>query len=74
MLNMNRPEILEHVSTCKSPHEMEGAVLKTYYAKKMGIDPKDIFVVSIMPCTVKKYESNRAELSENNLWQMLMQF
>ncbi len=52
----NRPEILEHLSSCKSPHEMEGAVLKTYYAKKMGIDPKDIYVVSIMPCTVKKYE------------------
>jgi iron-only hydrogenase group A len=63
----NRPEILEHLSTCKSPHEMEGAVLKTYYAKKMGINPKDVFVVSIMPCTVKKYESNRNELSEDNM-------
>ncbi|MDR3625988.1 MAG: NADH-dependent [FeFe] hydrogenase, group A6 [Ignavibacteriaceae bacterium] len=63
----NRPEILEHLSTCKSPHEMEGAVLKTYYAKKMGINPKDVFVVSIMPCTVKKYESNRNELSEENM-------
>jgi len=62
----NRPEVLEHISTCKSPHEMEGAVLKTYYAGKMGIDPKDIFVVSIMPCTVKKYESNRNELKEEN--------
>ena len=59
--------MLEHVSTCKSPHEMEGAVLKTYYAKKMGINPKDIFVVSIMPCTVKKFESNRAELSEEHM-------
>ena len=72
-VEMNRPEVLEHVSTCKSPHEMEGAVLKTYYAKKMGIDPADIYVVSIMPCTVKKYESNRAELSEQQ-WRMLMQF
>jgi len=63
----NRPEILDHLSSCKSPHEMEGAVLKTYYAKKMGINPKDIFVVSIMPCTVKKYESNRNELSEENM-------
>ncbi len=60
----NKPELLEHVSTCKSPHEMEGAVLKTYYAKKMGLDPKDIYVVSIMPCTVKKFESSRPELSE----------
>jgi iron-only hydrogenase group A len=64
---MNHPEILDHISTCKSPHEMEGAVLKTYYAKKMGIDPKDIFVVSIMPCTVKKYESARPELKEEVL-------
>lgn len=63
----NSPEILEHISTCKSPHEMEGAVLKTYYAKKMGLDPNDIFVVSIMPCTVKKYESSRAELKEETL-------
>ena len=61
----NYPDILEHVSSCKSPHEMEGAVLKTYYAKKMGINPKDIFVVSIMPCTVKKYESSRLELQED---------
>ncbi len=61
----NCPDILEHVSSCKSPHEMEGAVLKTYYAKKMGINPKDIFVVSIMPCTVKKYESSRLELQED---------
>jgi len=66
-VEQNKPEILDHVSSCKSPHEMEGAVLKTYYAKKMGIDPKDIFVVSIMPCTVKKYESNRAELSEETM-------
>jgi iron-only hydrogenase group A len=63
----NRPEILENISSCKSPHEMEGAVLKTYYAKKMGINPKDIFVVSIMPCTVKKYESSRLELQEETL-------
>jgi len=63
----NRPELLDHVSTCKSPHEMEGAVLKTYYAKKIGVDPKDIFVVSIMPCTVKKFESSRAELSEEHM-------
>ena len=63
----NSPSILENLSTCKSPHEMEGAVLKTYYAKKMGISPEDIFVVSIMPCTVKKYEASRSELSEEAL-------
>ncbi len=63
-IESNRPELLKHVSTCKSPHEMEGAVLKTYYAEKMGIDPDNMFVVSIMPCTVKKYESSRPELAE----------
>jgi iron-only hydrogenase group A len=66
-IEQNRPNLLCHVSTCKSPHEMEGAILKTYYAKKMGIDPKDIFVVSIMPCTVKKFESGRAELTEDHM-------
>ena len=66
-IEQNRPQLLKHVSSCKSPHEMEGALLKTYYAKKMGIDPKDIFIVSIMPCTVKKYESARAELNEEYL-------
>ncbi|MCB9219366.1 MAG: iron hydrogenase small subunit [Ignavibacteriales bacterium] len=66
-IEQNRPQLLNHVSSCKSPHEMEGAVLKTYYAKKTGINPDDMFVVSIMPCTVKKFESNRSELSEENL-------
>jgi iron-only hydrogenase group A len=65
-IEQNRPELLEHVSTCKSPHEMEGAILKTYYAKKMGLKPEDIYVVSIMPCTVKKYESSRPELTEEH--------
>jgi len=63
----NYPDLLEHISTCKSPHEMEGAILKTYYAKKIGIDPKDIYIVSIMPCTVKKFESHRPELVEEHL-------
>lgn len=66
-LEHNHPEMIENLSTCKSPHEMEGAILKSYYAKKMGIDPNDIFVVSIMPCTVKKFESARPELNYNNL-------
>lgn len=64
-IEQTKPNLLGHVSSCKSPHEMEGAILKSYYAKKMGIDPKDIFVVSIMPCTVKKFESHRPELSNN---------
>ncbi len=54
-------DLIPNVSTCKSPHEMEGAIIKTYYAKKHDIDPKDIFVVSIMPCTAKKGECKRPE-------------
>lgn len=56
------PELIPHVSTCKSPHMMVGAIVKTYFAKKHNIDPKDIFVVSIMPCTAKKYERSRKEM------------
>ncbi|MDP4179866.1 MAG: NADH-dependent [FeFe] hydrogenase, group A6 [Bacillota bacterium] len=59
----NYPEFLDNLSSCKSPHEMFGAVLKSYYAEKMGIDPSKIFVVSIMPCTAKKFEAQRPELS-----------
>jgi NADP-reducing hydrogenase subunit HndD len=57
------PELLPHVSTCKSPQQMFGALAKTYYANRTGIDPADIFVVSIMPCTAKKFESQRPEMS-----------
>ena len=49
------PEFLPNLSSCKSPHEMEGAMIKSYYAEKAGIDPKDIVVVSVMPCTSKKF-------------------
>jgi len=55
------PEIIPNVSTCKSPHEMMGAIIKSYWAKKHEVDPKDIFVVSVMPCTAKKYENKRAQ-------------
>ena len=55
------PDLIPHLSTCKSPHEMEGAVIKTYWAEKNGIDPKDIFVVSVMPCTAKKFEVGRED-------------
>ena len=58
------PDQLDHLSSCKSPHEMFGAILKTYYAQKIGVDPKDMFVVSIMPCSCKKYEKNRPEMEE----------
>ncbi len=53
------PELLGHLSTCKSPQQMGGAVIKTYFAEKQGIDPKDIVSVSIMPCTAKKFEAGR---------------
>lgn len=53
------PDMLDHLSTCKSPQQMSGAIIKTWYAEKMGIDPKDIVVVGIMPCTAKKFENKR---------------
>ena len=59
------PEILPHISTCKSPQQMFGALAKTYYAKKMNLDPESVFVVSIMPCTAKKYEATRPEMRAN---------
>ena len=57
------PEMTENLSSCKSPQQMFGAVLKTYYAEKMGIDPKKIVSVSIMPCTAKKFEIGRPDQS-----------
>lgn len=63
----NYPESLENLSTCKSPHEMFGAVVKSYYAKKLGKKPEDMFVVSIMPCTAKKTECARPELSNDGV-------
>ena len=59
----NFPDMLDNLSTAKSPHEMFGAIIKSYYAEKEGIDPKDIYVVSVMPCTAKKFERQREELS-----------
>ncbi|MBE6715394.1 MAG: ferredoxin [Ruminococcaceae bacterium] len=55
------PEFIPNLSSCKSPQGMFGAVAKTYYAEKMGIDPKDIYVVSVMPCTAKKFEAERLD-------------
>lgn len=63
----NYPDSLEHLSTCKSPHEMFGAVVKSYYAKKLGKKPEDMYVVSIMPCTAKKTECARPELSNDGV-------
>ncbi|MEN6520983.1 MAG: NADH-dependent [FeFe] hydrogenase, group A6 [Armatimonadota bacterium] len=59
------PELLPHVSSCKSPQQMFGALAKTYYAEKAGIDPKDIVSVSIMPCAAKKYECDRPEMADS---------
>lgn len=59
------PDMLPHLSTCKSPHQMLGALAKTYFAKKAGVDPKDIVVVSVMPCTAKKFECNRPEMADS---------
>lgn len=59
------PELLPHVSTCKSPQQMFGALAKTYYAQKAGIPAEKIFVVSIMPCTAKKYECTRPEMQSS---------
>ena len=64
-IEMNYPELLPHVSTCKSPHQMFGAVIKSYYAEKNNIDPKSIFNVSIMPCIAKKFESTREGMEED---------
>lgn len=61
------PEFIPNLSTCKSPQGMYGALVKSYYAEHAGIDPKDIFCVSVMPCTAKKFECNRPELGHNGL-------
>ena len=63
----NYGDLLPHLSTCKSPHQMFGAILKTHYAAKIDVDPKDIFVVSIMPCSCKKYEKEREQMFTNGL-------
>ena len=64
---MNYGDLLPHLSSCKSPHEMFGAILKSYYCEKNGIDPKDMFVVSIMPCTAKKFEKDREQLQKDGI-------
>ena len=63
----NYPDLLPHLSSCKSPHQMQGAIIKSYYAKQKKIDPKDIFVVSIMPCTAKKFEKERDVMEVNGI-------
>ena len=63
----NYGDLLDHLSSCKSPHQMQGAIIKSYFAEKNGLDPKDIFVVSIMPCTAKKYEKTRPEMEVDGI-------
>lgn len=63
----NYPDQLEHLSSCKSPHQMFGAVIKSYYAKKFNVDPLKIYTVSVMPCIAKKYECTREEMEEDGL-------
>lgn len=61
------PQFLDNISTCKSPQQMFGALAKSYYAEKIGKKPEDIVVVSIMPCTAKKYEAQRPEMSQHGI-------
>ena len=63
----NYPEFLPNLSSCKSPQQMFGALLKTYYCEKNGIDPKDLFVVSVIPCTAKKFEVERDEFNHDGV-------
>jgi len=60
------PDFIPNLSSCKSPHEMTGAMIKSYYAQKKGLKPEDIAVVSVMPCTAKKFEADREELAAVN--------
>lgn len=61
------PKCLEHISTCKSPQQMFGAIAKTYYARKLNLKPGDIYVVSIMPCVAKKFEAERPEMNASGV-------
>ena len=63
----NYPEFLDNLSSCKSPHQMFGAVIKGFFAEKNGIDPKKIYVVSVMPCVAKKFEKSRSEMENDGL-------
>ncbi len=59
------PDLIDHLSSCKSPQQMFGSLAKTYYAQREGINPDDIYVVSVMPCTAKKFEAERPEMRVN---------
>ena len=61
------PQDLAHLSSCKSPHMMQGAMVKSYYAERLGVDPRSLYVVSVMPCTAKKYECQRPEMMRDGI-------
>jgi NADP-reducing hydrogenase subunit HndD len=61
------PDFIDNLSSCKSPHQMNGAMIKTYFAEKMNIDPHKIAVVSVMPCTAKKFEAKRPEMGHDGM-------
>ena len=63
----NYGDLLPHLSSCKSPHQMQGAIIKSYWAQEKGYDPKDIFVVSVMPCIAKKFEKEREQEKVNGI-------
>jgi NADH-quinone oxidoreductase subunit G/NADP-reducing hydrogenase subunit HndD len=61
------PDFIDHLSTCKSPQQMMGAIIKSYFAEREGIDPADIYSVSVMPCTAKKFEAGRNEMGRDGV-------
>ncbi len=63
----NYGDLLPHVSSCKSPHQMQGAIIKSYWAEQNGIKPEDVFVVSVMPCIAKKFEKEREQEKVNGI-------
>ena len=63
----NYPDLLDHLSSCKSPHQMFGAIIKSYFAQKYNVEPSKIVTVSIMPCIAKKYEASREEMEVDTL-------
>ncbi len=63
----NYSDLLDHLSSCKSPHQMQGAIIKSYWAQEKGYDPKDVFVVSVMPCIAKKFEKEREQEKVNGI-------
>ena len=61
------PEFMDNLSSCKSPQQMMGAIIKSYFAEREGIDPKNICSVSVMPCTAKKFEAGRPEMGRDGI-------